>query len=565
MANNTLGELLISEQLITAAQFENALSKQRAQGGKIGKILVDLGYLNEKALCQMLARQLQVPYIELAQYTLNPTAIRKLSEAQARRYKALILEDTGTDYLVGMVDPQDIIACDDLARLLKRPIRYALVREFDLVKTFDRAYRRMEEITGFAEELSEELKGKDYDIAQLTVGLAAADAPVVKLLQSIFEDAVQVNASDIHIEPDENVLRIRQRVDGVLQEHIVKEKRIASALTLRLKLMASLNIAEKRLPQDGRFSIKIKGKNYDVRLATLPVQFGESVVMRLLNQSSEKLDLSQIGMPEPLLIRLRKIIHMPHGMLLVTGPTGSGKTTTLYGALSELNKPENKIITVEDPVEYRMARINQVQVNPKVDLTFATVLRAILRQDPNIIMVGEIRDTETAAIALRAAMTGHFVLATMHTNDAISSTIRLIDMGAEGYLVATALRAVIAQRLIRLICQNCTASYSANAQQLAWLQTFNAIHPLPTIFQYGAGCSHCNNTGYHGQIGVFELLELNTEMIEALRHNDTMQFERCAKQSKSYKPLRYIALDLAIQGQTTLDEVLRIAGEIEEA
>lgn len=559
-----LGELLVNNQLITQEQLDTAITKQQHYGGKIGRILVELGYVDEATLFDFLAQHLNIPFIDLKHYALNADIIRKLPEVLARRFRAIALSEDEECFTVGMVDPQDLFAVDEIERVLKKPIKLALVREQSLLETIDMIYRRTEEIAGFAEELSEELGEHDFDLAQLSVGLAAADVPVVKLLQSLFDDAVQVNASDIHIEPDENVLRIRQRIDGVLYENVMKEKRIAPALTLRLKLMAGLNISEKRLPQDGRFSLKIKGRNYDVRLSTLPIQFGESVVMRLLNQSGNLLKLDQIGMPADLLERLKKVIQLPNGMLLVTGPTGSGKTTTLYSSLATLNSPENKIITVEDPVEYRISRINQVQVNPKVDLTFARVLRSILRQDPDIVMVGEIRDHETASIALRASMTGHLVLATMHTNDAISSTVRLIDMGAESYLVATALRAVISQRLVRRVCTSCNKPYPLTPQERAWVITTGGEKAVDANYQMGAGCSHCNGTGYSGQHAIFELLDMNLQLSDALRRNDTSEFTRLAKVAPGFIPLNVAGLELAMKGTTSIQEVLRVAGSIEE-
>lgn len=347
----------------------------------------------------------------------------------ARRFRAIVLAERNGELLVGMADPLDIFAYDEIVRILKQPIKQAVVRESELLSTLDLVYRRTEEIASLAEELEDELDDDAFDLADLTAESSSEDAPVVKLLKTLFEDAVQARSSDIHIEPDESVVRIRQRVDGVLQEQVMKEKRVNAALVLRLKLMAGLNISEKRLPQDGRFNVRVKGRSIDVRVSTMPVQYGESVVMRLLDQSQGMLNLESTGMPPELLARFRRMIQRPHGMILVTGPTGSGKTTTLYGALSELNRPEVKIITAEDPVEYRLPRVTQVQVNPKIGLEFSDVLRAALRQDPDVILVGEMRDSETVEIGLRAAMTGHLVLSTLHTNDSISSAMRLIDHG----------------------------------------------------------------------------------------------------------------------------------------
>jgi MSHA biogenesis protein MshE len=555
-----IGKLLLENNLITKEQLDIAISKQKSTGEKLGQVLVNLGFVKDEKILELLASQLNIPLVDIKNYALNPDVVHYLPEIYARRYRAVVLNDDVNGLLVGMADPQDIVASDEIAKALKRPIRIALVQEEDLLNAIDMMYRRTTEISSLAEELSAELRKNDFDVTQLAVGLSSTDAPVAKLLQSIFEDAVQVNASDIHIEPDEYVLRIRQRIDGVLHEQIIKEKQIAQALALRLKLMAGLNIAEKRIPQDGRFSIKIRDKNFDVRLSTLPVQFGESIVMRLLNQSAEMRQLEQIGMPHHILERLRKIISLPNGLLLITGPTGSGKTTTLYGLLSELNIPDKKIITVEDPVEYRLPRINQVQVQHKIDLSFARVLRSVLRQDPDVIMVGELRDQETVSIALRAAMTGHFVLATLHTNDAVSSAIRLLDMGVEGYIVASVLRAVVAQRLVRRICHNCITDYELKPQEKIWISSVVEGKYADKQFKYGTGCAYCHNTGYKGQIGVFELLEITPPLADALRQSDTYKFSNEVKNS-NFQPLVVSGLNIAAKDETTVSEVIRIVGE----
>ncbi|HEX9802244.1 MAG TPA: ATPase, T2SS/T4P/T4SS family, partial [Gammaproteobacteria bacterium] len=349
-----IGDLLVDHKVISEGQLNQALAEHKKSGHKLGRTLIELGFLNEEQLLQFLSRQLQVPFIDLKHYKYKPETVRLVPETVARRYRAIALDESQGAVLVGMADPTDIFAYDELTRILKRPIRLAVVRESDLLRTIDSVYRKTEEITSLAEELSEELSETDYDIDSLLQGSDVSEAPVVKLLQSVFEDAVQIGASDIHIEPDEHVLRIRQRIDGVLQEQVMKEKRITGALVSRLKLMAGLDISERRLPQDGRFNIRVKEHSIDVRVSTMPISYGESVVMRLLDQSGGHLELDRIGMQPELLSRFRQNIQKPHGMVLVTGPTGSGKTTTLYGALSELNEPEKKIITVEDPVEYRL-------------------------------------------------------------------------------------------------------------------------------------------------------------------------------------------------------------------
>jgi MSHA biogenesis protein MshE len=350
-------------------------------------------------------------------------------------------------------------------------------------------------------------------------------------------------------------LRIRQRIDGVLHETLLNEASVASALVLRLKLMSGLDISEKRLPQDGRFNVKVRGHSVDVRVSTMPVQYGESVVMRLLDQSAGILNLDEVGMPADILQRFRRQLKRPHGMILVTGPTGSGKTTTLYGALSELNKPGKKLITAEDPVEYRLPRVNQVQVNNKIGLTFSSILRTFLRQDPDIILVGEMRDQETVEIGLRSALTGHLVLSTLHTNDAIDSALRMMDMEAPGYLVASAVRAVLAQRLVRRVCRDCGEKEAPDAAKIQWLKARFPEHQHRE-FHSGRGCQTCNFTGYKGRIGVFELLEMNQAMMDALRDNNAVLFSQIARESEDYHPLVASAMGLALEGRTSLDEVL---------
>ncbi|MEH6358636.1 MAG: GspE/PulE family protein [Pseudomonadales bacterium] len=559
-----LGDLLVQENVISEAQLQHALEEQKRLGLKLGRSLIELNFLSEDQLLQFLSQQLHIPYINIENHRFDEELVRRLPEALARRYRALVLEEQEGELVVGMGDPLDIYAYDEIARVITQPIRLAVVRESDVLAALDRVYRRTDEMETLAEELHDELGEDQFDIGQLTAA-DDSDAPVVRLLQSIFEDALQVKASDVHIEPDESVVRVRQRVDGVLQEHVMKEKRITAALVLRLKLMSGLDISEKRIPQDGRFSLRVKGHDIDIRLSTLPTLHGESVVMRLLDQSGDSIDLNHSGMPQGMLERFRGIIHRPHGLVLVTGPTGSGKTTTLYGALSELNSPEKKIITVEDPVEYQLERVNQVQINSKIGLDFGKVLRATLRQDPDILLVGEIRDQETAEIALRASMTGHLVLSTLHTNDAITSAMRLLDIGVEGYLAAASLKAVIAQRLVRRICSQCSVDDTPEAQELILLEVMLGAERLAGIqFKKGRGCQNCNHTGYSGRIGVFELLEINESMADALRRNDSSGFSKAAAACPDFKPLNYVALEYAAEGITTIDEVFRVAEQVEE-
>ena len=559
-----IGDLLIEHRIISREQLDTALAEQKKSGRKLGRVLIENGYLTEDQLLDFLGRQLNIPYIDLMRYHLNPEIVRLIPETHARRFRALALEEGRESLLVGMADPTDIFAYDELARVLRRPLQLAVVRESSLLKAIDLMYRHTEEISGLAQELDQEMSAYDVDLGQLGGSASLTDAPVVRLLQTMFEDAVQVNASDIHIEPDEHDLRIRFRLDGVLRVQTTAERRIASALLSRLKLMAGLDISEKRLPQDGRFNVRVRDKSVDVRLSTLPVQYGESAVMRLLNQTTGVLDLGQLGMPEAQLARFRRMIHSPHGMVLVTGPTGSGKTTTLYGALRELNKPALKVITVEDPIEYRLPGINQVQVNSRIDLTFARVLRSVLRQDPDIVLVGEMRDQETAEIGLRAAMTGHLVLSTVHTNDAVSTPARLLDMGAAPFLIAASLRGILAQRLLRRICESCSEP-SALEPGLRALIEQELGRPADGLeFRRGRGCTYCNHSGYRGRIGIYELLEMDDSLLAALHRADPLAFAAAARAQPGFLSLRRSAIDLAARGLTTMDQVLRATFGLEE-
>ncbi|MDZ7670260.1 MAG: GspE/PulE family protein [Gammaproteobacteria bacterium] len=559
-----IGDLLVSKGEITEEQLQQALVEQKKQGLKLGRILINMGCIEEDRFLEFLSEQLKAPFYDLKEFSFDPDVVARLPETYARRYRALLLEERDGELVVGMADPMDIFAYDEISRQLGAPINVAVVRESELMAMLDMAYRRTSDIVSFASELEGELTTEQFSLGY-DPDDDDASSPVVRLLQSIMEDAVQIRASDVHIEPDEHVLRIRQRVDGVLQEQTVKEARIASALVSRLKLMAGLDISEKRLPQDGRFEVHVKNKEIDVRLSTMPVQFGESAVMRLADHSGAAGNLESVGMSAEMLARFRFLVNRPNGLVLVTGPTGSGKTTTLYGALNELNSPEKKIITVEDPVEYQLPRINQVQVMAKIGLTFATVLRATLRQDPDIVLLGEIRDLETAEIALRASMTGHLVLSTLHTNDAISSATRLLDIGVEGYLVAASLRGVVAQRLVRRVCDRCAEPDQPDDQQHAWLSAVVGeaqAHEL--AFSRGRGCNQCNQTGYFGRIGVFELLEFNEDLANCLRAGDAGAFARQARAQPGFRPLVLNALDYAVNGDTTLSEVLALSGQVEE-
>ena len=555
-----LGDLLVEEGVISNDQLMAALKNQKGKGIKLGASLIDLGYINEEQLLKFLAKQLNIPFYDLSKVKIDQAAVQLIPEVQARRLRVLCIHAEPDRATVVMSDPADLNAMDSVAALLMpREIEFAVARESQLLTSFGQLYRKTKE-KSFASQLQEEYKASDFEMGAAAEAEGSEnEATVVKLLRMIFEDAVQVHASDIHIEPDEKVLRIRQRIDGVLHETDLNEVGIAPALVLRLKLMSGLNISEKRLPQDGRFKIRARGHDVDVRISTLPIQNGESVVMRLLDQTSGLLNLNDVGMPPQILEKFRRELHRPHGLILVTGPTGSGKTTTLYGALSELNEPGTKIITAEDPVEFRLPRVSQVQINSAIGLDFSRVLRACLRQDPDIILVGEMRDKETCEIGLRGAITGHLVLTTLHTNDAVSSALRLMDMGAPGYLVAAALRVVIAQRLVRRICPDCKEEYIPDESDRRFIDDVIGPGASQHVFYHGRGCQTCNYTGYKGRIGVFEILDLKGEMMDALRAEDTERFSRAANADPDYVPLSHMAYDYALQGITSLDEVLRLA------
>lgn len=556
-----IGDLLVEQKLITAEQLQSVLAEQKRTGRKLGRVLVDSSLVTDEQISTVLASQLNLPFINLKAFSLKAAISRKLSEIHARRFRALVLEERDDALLVGMVDPTDLFAFDELSRALHRELKLAVIAEGQFLQALDILYRKTDEISDLTKELEQEV-GNVVDFGQLAAGPALEEAPVVKLLQTIFEDAIQVRASDIHIEPQEGQLQIRFRIDGVLHPQTQADMKIASAVVVRLKLMSGLDISEKRLPQDGRFNVKLRhGVVIDVRLSTLPTQYGESVVMRLLNKKGNILDLPQIGMPEPLLERFQRIIRQPSGIVLVTGPTGSGKTTSLYATLAELNSPEHKIITVEDPVEYRLAGVNQVQVNEKIDLTFARVLRSILRQDPDIVLVGEIRDSDTAEIALRAAMTGHLILSTLHTNSAATTPARLIDIGIPPFMLASSLLAVVAQRLVRKVCENCVQPYNPNLIERQWLDNEGVSQEQ---FSTGKGCNLCNGTGCRGRIPVYEMLEITQPVAEAIHRFEPLNFEKVAKTQMEGNTLRTHAIALACEGKTTVAEAIRISSMIGE-
>lgn len=555
-----LGDLLVEQKVISAADLDIALAAQKKSGRRLGRIIVESGLAGENDIAQALARQLSIPFVDLRKFSPDASILQMLPETQARRFRAMPLARRDGSIFVGMADPTDLFAYDEVARLIHEGIQLAVVAEGDLLAAIDRLYRRTDDIQGLTEELARDMGENEASIIGLeSLGEGQADAPVVRLLQTLFEDALQVGASDVHIEPQEKHLAIRFRIDGVLHAQTQADLKIAPALALRLKIVSGLDISEKRLPQDGRFAVKVRGRTVDVRLSTMPTQYGESVVMRLLSQGDNPHTLDNLAMAPDLLARFRAILHRPNGLVLVTGPTGSGKTTTLYAALGELNQPSTKIITVEDPVEYRLAGINQVQANEKIDLSFSRVLRAMLRQDPDVILVGEMRDPDTAQIALRAAMTGHLVLSTLHTNDAASTPVRLLDMGVPPFMVATSVQGVLAQRLVRKVCGQCRIAHTPTPQEQVWLGRAYAASDAGYVM--GQGCDRCHGTGYSGRHALHELLEINTALAHNLARNQPAEFVLAARAAMAGHTLRDHAIALAQSGVTSLAEAMRASVE----
>lgn len=553
-----LGDLLVEASLINQEQLDKALSQQKQMGRPLGQTLIDLGFISEEDLMSFLSKQLDIEYFDLKKFTLDPQVVRQIPEIHARRLRVIALEYRDNHLLVGMADPTDIIAFDELQKRINAPLQIALVKESVLLKAIDKLYRQTDKIKNLADEVDSQL-GDLKDSINNAETIEQSDAPLIQLLNTMITDAVSINTSDIHIEPEENATRIRFRTDGVLHDQQSTSKRLASALLSRLKLMANLDISERRLPQDGRFRFEAKGQQIDIRLSTMPMQHGETAVMRLLNQTAGIPPIDAIGMDKLTLERFRRTIHSPHGIILVTGPTGSGKTTTLYSALKDINDPGKKIITIEDPIEYQIPGITQVQVNPKINLDFARVLRSLLRQDPDIALIGEMRDTETMEMALRTAMTGHLVLSTLHTNDAISSVARLLEMGASPFMVATSLKGVLAQRLLRKLCDNCSYAATPTSENIALITTTISEEEVDfSNLKQAKGCKHCNNTGYIGRTVINEFIEITEDIQETIQHGELQHFRHQALTQDGYQNLGKAALKQALNGITSLDDVTRI-------
>jgi len=558
-----IGRILVEKRFVTSAQLTEGLRVQKTQAGKIGEILVRLKFLNEDAVLEALSHQWQIPYIPTLQIAeIDPALIEKVPISFAKRHEFIPFKREGSVVQVATSKPLNLAALDDLRLLMHEPIQIIAAPSLVIIGSINQAYERT---TDSAEQAISDLDGGSLtvlaeELAEPEDLLDASDeAPMIRLVNSILFQAVQQRASDIHFEPFEREVIIRYRIDGILYNVLTPPKRLQSSLLSRVKIMAGMDIAEKRLPQDGRIGLKIGGREIDIRVSDVPTAHGERLVLRLLDKSSIVLNLEDIGLEREGLSTLEGLLRLSHGILLVTGPTGSGKTTTLYAGLNRVNSSEKNIITIEDPIEYQLKGVGQIQVNPKIELTFASGLRSILRQDPDIIMVGEIRDTETAEIAIQASLTGHLVLSTLHTNDSAGAITRLLDMGVEPFLVSSSVIAIIAQRLVRLICPECRVSYHPTLEELNKL----GITPEGTerLFYRGKGCSHCMKTGYRGRSGLYEILLLDDEIRNMILSKvDSGQIKALAI-SKGMMTLREDGARRVAAGLTTTEEVLRVTQE----
>ena len=567
--SSRLGEILVKENLITADQLKQAMAHQRQNGGRLGTALMKLGFVSDDEITEVLSRQYGVPSINLKYYEVDPAVIKLIPQDTAVRYQIVPLSRVGSTLTIAMIDPTNVFAMDDIKFMTGFNVEPVVASETSVNEAITKFYGEVES----GEELSKVMKdlgaedGGDVELAAeeqemdlAALEKAAEEAPIIKLVNLVLTDAVKRGASDIHFEPYERELRVRFRVDGVLQSVMTPPLKLKDAIASRIKIMAKLDISEKRLPQDGRIMIKYRRENrikeLDFRVSTVPTLFGEKIVMRLLDKENLRLDMTKLGFEPESLGRFEKAILRPYGMVLVTGPTGSGKTNTLYSSVSRLNTPDTNIMTAEDPVEFQLAGINQVQMKDQIGLNFASALRAFLRQDPNIILVGEIRDFETAEIAVKAALTGHLVLSTLHTNDAPSTISRLMNMGIEPFLVATSVNLICAQRLVRRICSNCKEPLEVPEQ--AMLDAgFSPEEVKKTTVYVGKGCGTCNKNGYKGRVGLYEVMEVSDELRELILVGASALELRKKALDLGMITLRRSGLIKAAAGQTTLEEVLR--------
>jgi general secretion pathway protein E len=553
-----LGEILVQEGLTTSEVVQRALARAQTNGERIGEALVALGAVTEDDVLRALSLQQDLPYLWREEFPSSVPVLKNVSAKYLRQVRVCPISLDGTVLTVASADPLNTLVTDELRQATGLSVKVVISAAAAITEAIDRTYE------GAATPLQRIVEGMDdddgaggdEDLNHLRD--MAFEAPVVRLVNLLVENAISAEASDIHIEPFEDTLRIRYRIDGVLYEQEAPPRRLQAAVTSRIKIMAEMNIAERRLPQDGRIRVTLHGQRVDIRVSTMPTVHGESIVMRLLQRSSVFHPLEQLGFPGDLLKRFQALIKRPHGIMLVTGPTGSGKTTTLYAALDKINAPGVKIITVEDPVEYQLKGVNQIAVKPKIGLTFAQGLRHIVRQDPDVILVGEIRDLETAEIAIQASLTGHLVFSTLHTNDAPGAITRLQDMGVEGYLVASVLEGVLAQRLVRRICPACRMP---DAPSAADLDALGIEAPPGTVLFRGKGCDECRGTGYRGRSGIYELFVIDEDARSLiLRHASTRDIRQHAIQ-RGMVTLRMDGYKRACEGVTTIEEILRVTQE----
>lgn len=561
-SSNRLGELLVRERLISLSQLKQAQEEQRRSGQNLGYTLAKLGFISDKEITNFLSQQYRVPAVDLATVEIDPELARVVTKEVCERHKIIPISRAGSSLIVAMSDPTNLHAIDDIKFLTGYNVEPVVASETAIQTAIEKLFAQpaidVDQLIGDISADAVEFAEEEEEANVLELEKASEDAPVVRLCNAILLNAIKKGASDIHVEPYEKSMRVRYRIDGVLHEEMPIPLKLKNAIVSRMKIMSNLDIAERRLPQDGRIKLKIAGgKEMDFRVSVLPTIWGEKIVLRLLDKSNLQLDMTKLGFERQALEHFQKAIHMPYGMVLVTGPTGSGKTTTLYSALSELNKVTENISTAEDPVEYNLAGINQVQMHDDIGLNFAAALRSFLRQDPDIIMVGEIRDFETAEIAVKAALTGHLVLSTLHTNDAPSTVSRLLNMGVEPFLVTASTNLILAQRLARKICQDCRTETTLPFEVLRDIGFTNDQAKNSRIYK-GVGCRTCNNTGYKGRVALYEVMPFTDELKELVLQGCSTAELKAAAIKQGMRTLRMSGIQKCIEGITTTEEVLRV-------
>jgi general secretion pathway protein E len=562
-ARKRLGEILIERGKLDAANLERALRLQSETGEKLGALLVTLGLCAQRDVAEALSQQLALPLVDASGYPEFPILEERVSPRFLRESRALPVREDEAELALAMADPTDAYTIGAFEMVTGRAVRPMVAIPTDLEAALERLYgagrSAVGQLVGDVETRTDELSSLDADVQQLKD--LASEAPVIRLVSLLITNALEVRASDIHIEPFENRLIVRYRIDGVLHEVESPPRRLSAAVISRIKIMANLDIAERRLPQDGRIRLRVQGKEIDLRVSTVPTMHGESVVMRILDKGGVALDFAKLGFEDDALKVFLDILLQPHGVLLVTGPTGSGKTTTLYTALDRLNQPDVKILTVEDPVEYQMPGINQIQVKPQIDLTFANALRSIVRQDPDIIMVGEIRDVETVSIAMQSALTGHMVLSTVHTNDAPSTVNRLLDMGAEDYLLTSTINGILAQRLVRTLCAKCREPHPALPEVVEQMNLRRFVPEGEITLYKPVGCNECANTGYWGRVCIVEMMLMSDHLRSLIMRHATAGDLRAAAIMEGMETMFENGLRKALAGVTTIEEVVRVTRE----